>query len=163
MAAAGCARVAGIVPGGAERQESVFQGLRAAPPAELVAVHDGARPLISSSLIARCVEAAREHGAAAPALPVVDTLKRLDAEGRMRETVDRRSLVAIQTPQVFRRELLLEAHEAAARDRFTGTDDASLVERLGHPVFPVPSDLRNLKITTPEDLSLAEALLAGNS
>src|SRR5436190_15459924 len=142
VAAAGFTRVAAIVPGGAERQESVFRGLRAAPPADLVAVHDGARPLISPALIARCVEAAREHAAAAPALPVVDTLKRLDAEGRMRETVDRRSLVAIQTPQVFRRELLLEAHEAAARDRFTGTDDASLVERLGHPIFAVPSDPR---------------------
>src|SRR5438309_832096 len=98
--------------------------------------------------------------APAPSVPVVDTLKRLDAEGRMRETVDRRSLVAIQTPQVFRRELLLEAHEAAVRDGFTGTDDASLVERLGHPVFPVPGDPRNLKITTPDDLALAEAFLA---
>jgi 2-C-methyl-D-erythritol 4-phosphate cytidylyltransferase/2-C-methyl-D-erythritol 2,4-cyclodiphosphate synthase len=159
IAAAGCRRVAAIVPGGAERQESVFRGLQAAPPSDLVAVHDGARPLVTPALIARCVEAAREHGAATPALPVVDTLKRLDAEGQMRETVERRSLVAIQTPQVFRRDLLLEAHQSAARDGFTGTDDASLVERLGHPVFPVPGDPRNLKITTPADLALAEALL----
>src|SRR5437660_4116924 len=155
--AAGFARVAAIVPGGAERQESVFRGLRAAPPAGLVAVHDGARPLIAPALIARCVEAAAEHGAAAPAVPVVDTLKRIDPEGRMRETVDRRALRAIQTPQVFRWALLWEAHEAAARDGYTGTDDAALVERLGHPVFPVPGDPRNLKITTPADLTLAEA------
>jgi 2-C-methyl-D-erythritol 4-phosphate cytidylyltransferase/2-C-methyl-D-erythritol 2,4-cyclodiphosphate synthase len=156
---AGCKRVVAIVAGGAERQESVFSGLQAAPASELIAIHDGARPLITPALIARCFAAAREHGAAAPALPVVDTLKRLDPEGRMRETVDRRSLVAIQTPQVFRRALVLEAHEAALRDGFTGTDDASLVERLGHAVFPVPGDPRNLKITTPEDLSLAETHL----
>jgi 2-C-methyl-D-erythritol 4-phosphate cytidylyltransferase/2-C-methyl-D-erythritol 2,4-cyclodiphosphate synthase len=159
VAAAGCTRVAAIVAGGAERQESVFRGLCAAPPSDLIAVHDGARPLIAPGLIARCVEAAREHGAAAPALPVVDTLKRLDPEGRMGETVDRRSLVAIQTPQVFRRELLLQAHEAARREAFAGTDDASLVERLGHPIFPIPGDPGNLKITTPEDLDLAEAHL----
>jgi 2-C-methyl-D-erythritol 4-phosphate cytidylyltransferase/2-C-methyl-D-erythritol 2,4-cyclodiphosphate synthase len=160
VAESDCRRVTAIVAGGAERQESVFRGLQAAPPSELIAIHDGARPLISPALIARCFAAAREHGAAAPALPVVDTLKRLDPEGRMRETVDRRSLVAIQTPQVFRRALVLEAHEAALRDCFTGTDDASLVERLGHAVFPVPGDPRNLKITTPEDLTLAEALLS---
>jgi 2-C-methyl-D-erythritol 4-phosphate cytidylyltransferase/2-C-methyl-D-erythritol 2,4-cyclodiphosphate synthase len=159
VADAGFPRVAAVVVGGAERQESVFRGLRAAPPAALVAVHDGARPLISPTLIARCVEAAAEHGAAAPALPVVDTLKRTDPEGRMRETVDRRPLRAIQTPQVFQWPLLWEAHETAARDGFAGTDDASLVERLGHPVFAVPGDPRNLKITTPEDLALAEALL----
>ena len=159
VAEAGCTRVAAIVAGGAERQESVLRGLRAAPPSELIAIHDGARPLISPAHIATCIAAAREHGAAAPALPVVDTLKRLDPEGRMRETVDRRSLVAIQTPQVFRRALVLEAHEAALRDGFTGTDDASLVERLGHAVFPVLGDPRNLKITTPEDLALAETLL----
>src|SRR5206468_1409076 len=89
VAAAGLSRVTVICRGGAERQESVFRGLQATSPRTLVAVHDGARPLISPELIACCVEAAREHGAAAPALPVVDTLKRKDAEGRMRETVDR--------------------------------------------------------------------------
>jgi 2-C-methyl-D-erythritol 4-phosphate cytidylyltransferase/2-C-methyl-D-erythritol 2,4-cyclodiphosphate synthase len=163
VAGAGFNRVAAIVPGGAERQESVFNGLRAAPPAPLVAVHDGARPLIAPALIARCVEAAGEHGAAAPALRVADTLKRTDPEGWMRETVDRRPLRAIQTPQVFEWSLLWEAHEAAARAGFAGTDDASLVERLGHPVFAVPGDPRNLKVTTPEDLALAEALLAAQT
>jgi 2-C-methyl-D-erythritol 4-phosphate cytidylyltransferase/2-C-methyl-D-erythritol 2,4-cyclodiphosphate synthase len=159
VAEAGFTRVTTVCAGGAERQESVLQGLRASPPATWVAVHDGARPLVTPALIQACLAAAREHGAAAPALPVVDTLKRLDPEGRMRETVDRRAFLAIQTPQVFRWELLLEAHEAAARAGFQGTDCASLVERLDHPVFPVPGDPRNLKITTPDDLALAEALL----
>jgi 2-C-methyl-D-erythritol 4-phosphate cytidylyltransferase/2-C-methyl-D-erythritol 2,4-cyclodiphosphate synthase len=90
----------------------------------------------------------------------VDTLKRTDPEGWMCETVDRRPLRTIQTPQVFQWPLLWEAHETAARNGFAGTDDASLVERLGLPVFAVPGDPRNLKITTPEDLALAEALLA---
>ncbi len=160
IAAAGFARVAAICAGGAERQASVLRGLRATRPAAFVAIHDGARPLITPALIAACIAAAREHDAAAPALPIVDTLKRLDPDGRMFETADRRAFLAIQTPQVFRWDLLLEAHESAARAGIQGTDDASLVERLGHPVAPVPGDPRNLKITTPDDLALAEAFLS---
>jgi 2-C-methyl-D-erythritol 4-phosphate cytidylyltransferase/2-C-methyl-D-erythritol 2,4-cyclodiphosphate synthase len=162
ISAAGFSKVETVCPGGAERQESVLCGLRATRPAAWVAVHDGARPLVTPALIEQCVEAARCHGAAAPALPLADTLKRLDDEGRIAQTIDRRAFVAIQTPQVFRWELLLEAHEAAARDSFTGTDDASLVERLGYPVWPVPGKPRNLKITTPADLALADALLAAS-
>jgi 2-C-methyl-D-erythritol 4-phosphate cytidylyltransferase / 2-C-methyl-D-erythritol 2,4-cyclodiphosphate synthase len=160
---AGFTRVTAICAGGDERQESVLHGLRATPPAQIVAVHDGARPLVTPALIAACIEAAAEHGAAAPALALTDTLKRLDDHGQMVETIDRRAYRAIQTPQVFRWDLLLSAHETAARDAYLGTDDASLVERLGHPVHPVPGDPRNLKITTPEDLALAEALLAADN
>jgi 2-C-methyl-D-erythritol 4-phosphate cytidylyltransferase len=104
------------------------------------------------------VEAAVEHGAAVPAVPVRDTIKRVDGD-RVVETLNRDELRAVQTPQGFRYELLVQAHERAREEGFYGTDDATLVERLGHPVAVVPGSPENLKITTPEDLLLAEALL----
>jgi 2-C-methyl-D-erythritol 4-phosphate cytidylyltransferase/2-C-methyl-D-erythritol 2,4-cyclodiphosphate synthase len=161
---AAVAKVAGVVPGGAERGDSVRAGLAALPPAVAhVAVHDGARPLVSPRLIAACVEAAREHGAAVPALPALDTLKRASPDGAFRETVDRRDLFAVQTPQVFRRDWLEAAYARAAADAYSGTDDAALVERLGHPVRRVAGERANVKITLPEDLELAAALLARRS
>lgn len=155
--------VAGLKPyavaaGGAQRQYSIANALRLLPAeADVVLVHDGARPLVSQAVIERVVEAARADGAAAAGVPEKNTIKVVDAEGWIRSTPDRRSLWSIQTPQGFRREVLLEAYARAEAEGFLGTDDASLVERIGARVKVVPGDYRNLKITTPEDMVVAEA------
>jgi len=160
--AAAFAKVVGVCEGGQERYDSVRNALNAVPPeTELVAVHDGARPLASAALISAVIHAARETGAALPAIPVSDTVKR-SADGRdTTETVDRRELHGVQTPQVFRLELLREAYASARAAGFSGTDDASYVERLGHPVRLVAGEKTNLKITVAEDLRIAEALMGG--
>ena len=150
-----------VCEGGAERYDSVQNALAALPEGtDVVAVHDGARPLATPALIASVVGEAREHGAALPATPISDTLKRSADGTETRETVDRRGLYAVQTPQAFRRDLLVEAYRSAGADGFTGTDDASYVERLGHPVRLVPGERNNLKITVQEDLQMAEAILS---
>ncbi len=154
----GLGKVSAVVAGGLKRQQSVALGLQAVGACDVVLVHDGARPLITTDLIERVAEAAWEHGAAVPAIPVRDTVKRVDGE-QVVETLNRDELRAVQTPQGFRYELLVRAHEQARLDGFYGTDDATLVERLGHPVAVVPGSPENLKITTPEDLAMAEALL----
>jgi 2-C-methyl-D-erythritol 4-phosphate cytidylyltransferase len=152
------AKVKAVVEGGAERQDSVRNGCAAAAGKEdgLLLIHDAVRPLVSRELIDRVIEAAREHGAAAPVLPIEDTLKTMEGN-RITGTADRRELARVQTPQGFRRALLENALRRAARDHFRGTDEASLVERMGRAVAAVPGERRNLKITTPEDLSFAEA------
>jgi 2-C-methyl-D-erythritol 4-phosphate cytidylyltransferase len=147
-----------VVDGGAERADSVARALALVKPEiDLVAVHDAARPCIADELIARVFEAAAAGGAAIVALPVAATLKRVAAEGTIRETVPREGLWEAQTPQVFRRQLLLDAY--AQRGGFNATDEAQLVERLGHPVAVVRGSPLNLKITTQEDLRLAEHAL----
>ena len=149
-----------VVPGGADRQASVYAGLLQAPTAtDLILVHDGARPLITASLIQAAVAAAAEVGAAVVAIPVTDTIKVADQDGRVAETPPRGRLWAAQTPQVFRASLFRAAHEAALRDGFRGTDDCGLVERLGHPVHIVPGSPENIKITTTADLVLADQIL----
>jgi 2-C-methyl-D-erythritol 4-phosphate cytidylyltransferase/2-C-methyl-D-erythritol 2,4-cyclodiphosphate synthase len=161
---AGFQKVRGLCEGGAERPDTVRSGLRELPPAAaFVAVHDGARPLARVTLVESLVAAARAHGAAVPALPVADTLKRSADGVNARETVDRSGLFTVQTPQVFRRDWLTTAYAAAAEAGFTGTDDAAYVERLGHPVRLVPGDRDNVKITLPGDLDHAERLLAARS
>lgn len=153
-------RVLAVVPGGRERQESVWMGLQALPSeAELVVVHDGVRPLITGALVRTVVEEAGRFGAAACGLPVRETVKRARG-GIVEATVDREGLWLVQTPQAFGRTLLWEAHEKARRDGFVGTDDAVLVERLGVPVRMVPGLVDNLKITTPQDLARARGLVA---
>ncbi|HEY7104994.1 MAG TPA: 2-C-methyl-D-erythritol 4-phosphate cytidylyltransferase [Acidimicrobiia bacterium] len=144
------------VPGGSTRAESVRRGLAAVPAgAEVVLVHDAARPLATAAVCDAVIGAVREGAdASVPALPVRDTIKRIDG-GRVVETVDRASLVAVQTPQAFRAEALRAAH-AAGDD---ATDDAALVEAAGGTVVVVPGDPRNIKITTPDDLLVAAALL----
>ncbi len=144
-----------VVAGGASRQESVWLALQAASAdAGLVAVHDGVRPLVTRRLIDAVVAAAAATGAAVCALPVTETVKRVRA-GLVEATLDRSELWAVQTPQVFRADLLREAHEKARRDGAVGTDDAALVERLGQSVRVVPGLPQNVKITTPEDLRRA--------
>lgn len=148
-----------VVAGGSERQYSVANALTAVPAdAEIILVHDGARPLVEPAIVSAAIAAARENGAAGVAVPVKDTIKQV-AGGIIAATPDRAGLWAMQTPQVFAAELLRQAYEAAARDGWLATDDAALVERLGAKVAIVKGSYRNLKITTPEDLAVAEALL----
>jgi len=146
--------------GGRERQDSVARGLNALPDdTALVAIHDCARALVTPGLIARVVGDAVQHGGAIAALPLADTLKR-GALGVIETTVPRQGLWCAQTPQVFRREWIAAAHAAASRQ---ATDDAALVEALGHRVHLTPGDPLNFKITTPQDLELAEAWLTRTS
>lgn len=152
--------VSAVVPGGSERQHSVWNGLQAlAPEADVVLIHDGARALVSEQVIRSALLSVAEHGSGVAAIPVVDTIKRACDDGLVQETPDRSSLYTIQTPQAFRRELIVQAHEQAQRDGFLGTDDASLLEHAGLPVYLSPGDRENLKLTTPMDLALAELLL----
>lgn len=148
------------VAGGRSRQQSVYNGLRSLARKEsLVAIHDGVRPLVEPSLITACIRAAETSGACAPGIPAEDTIKRVRGVATIAETIDRTGLWLIQTPQVFRYALIVEAHQRAIRDGYAGTDDASLVERLGHPVTLVAGSKSNIKVTTAEDLALAAALL----
>jgi 2-C-methyl-D-erythritol 4-phosphate cytidylyltransferase len=155
-------KLVAVVPGGERRQDSVLQGLKQAPEGfdGVVLVHDAARPLVDVALVEAVAREAAGAGAALPVLPVVDTVKRV-RDGLVVETLDREELGAAQTPQGFRFALLVEAYEAARRDRVTLTDEAMAVERLGAPVRAVPGSPRNRKITTPEDLAWAEGVLAG--
>lgn len=153
-------KIVGIVRGGERRQDSVWQGFRLldAESPGIVLVHDGARPLVGADLVSRVIAAARAEGAVVPVLAVEDTLKEV-RDGRVAGTVDRTFLARAQTPQGFRFDVLRKALEAARRDRVYGTDEAALAERLGIPVATVPGDPKNIKITTPVDIGLAEALL----
>ncbi|HKX19371.1 MAG TPA: 2-C-methyl-D-erythritol 4-phosphate cytidylyltransferase [bacterium] len=152
-------KLAGVVPGGPDRQASVACALAALPAGpSIVVVHDGARPLVPVPLIDAVVAAAVRDGAATAALRVDETVRRGD-DAWLRTTVDRAGLFRVQTPQAFERTLLETAHREAERSGFRGTDDAALVERLGHPVRLVPGAARNLKVTVPDDLAVAEALL----
>lgn len=157
-ARAGWERCAPAVPGGRERQDSVAAGLRALPAdVSYVVIHDGARPFVSLALIHRVLDEARRHGAAIAAVPVQDTVKRGSPHLFLEGTVDRRNLWLAQTPQAFQLSLLREAFARAA-DHPPATDEAALVEALGHPVRIVPGSPLNLKITTKEDLALSRAL-----
>jgi 2-C-methyl-D-erythritol 4-phosphate cytidylyltransferase len=151
----GIAKVRQVCAGGARRQDSVFNGLQETD-AIWVVVHDGARPLVTPALIDRCLLAAAETGAAICGVPVADTLKAVTVDGLVQHTVRRAELWAAQTPQVFRRDLLSAAHELVVEDV---TDDAALLERIGHPIRMVEGASWNLKVTQPDDLALAHAVL----
>ncbi len=149
-----------FVPGGEERQHSIANALGGVPEGvELVLVHDAARPCVSGALVERVIEGASRHGAAIPALPVNETVKRVDADGAVIATIPRGELRLAQTPQGFRLPLLREAYAAARRDGVIGTDDASLVEHLGRPVVTVEGDPANIKITLPGDFDRARRTL----
>lgn len=155
----GIKKVKGYAAGGAERQDSVRAGLEMAGQSEVVLVHDAARPFISPAVIRELVEQANESGAAIAGVPVKDTIKKV-RESVITETVNRAELWMIQTPQAFRYELLMEAAQRAKVDGFLGTDEAMLVERIGHPVQIVESTYENVKMTTPDDLIYGKAILA---
>lgn len=149
-----------LVEGGATRQESIGSGLEAinSQPV-LVCIHDAARPLASSELLASLLDAAEKWGAAIPVVPLSDTIKKVDREGLVLSTPDREALRQVQTPQVFKRDLIARAYSYARQNHIRATDDASLVEALNSPVVTVPGEKKNLKITSPLDLALAALLI----
>ena len=156
-----CEKLLRVVDGGPERQDSVANGLRATPPeCDLVVVHDGVRPLVSIELLEAVVKVAHHYGAAIAAIPAGDTVKQAESK-KVVATLERETIWLAQTPQVFRANLLRQAYEKAARDQVIVTDDAALVERIGAPVYLVHGSPENIKVTTPFDLVLAEAILAG--
>ena len=155
----GFQKVSSVIAGGARRQDSVRHGLeRVGAAAEFVAVHDAARPLVRPELIERIFQAARTHGGAACAAPVIDTLKRTDDGRVVTGGVERENLFAVQTPQIFRRDLLVKAYDAVFAAEEEVTDEISAVERIGGKVVLVPNENANFKITYPADLPLAEII-----
>ncbi len=156
----GLTKVISIVAGGRERQDSVRNGLQAVPgTCDVVIVHDGVRPFVTPDMVRRVVAAAAEYGAASIGVPAKDTIKETTVENIVTTTLPRQNLWQTQTPQAFRYDVLCRAYAEAQRDHFYGTDDASLVERTGVKVRMVNGSHENIKITTPEDLLMAEALM----
>ena len=149
-------KVTEVCPGGARRQDSVREGLKRLSGCEWAVIHDGARPCLSLGLIEEGIEEARHSGAAIPAIPVADTIKVVSPDSFVAETPPRQGLWAVQTPQVFRFDIIEEAYRQAQGDV---TDDATLVENLGYRVKVYPGSYNNIKVTTPEDMALAEAIL----
>ena len=149
-----------LVSGGATRQETVARALAEAPPStQLVVVHDAVRPFVELEMIRKVVEAARQDGAAILGIPSVDTVKQVERQTIL-GTVPRERIVLAQTPQAFRYDIIREAFARAAADGFGGTDESSLVERLGHPVVVLMGSDRNIKITKPSDLPIARLYIA---
>lgn len=151
-------KVTKMVIGGKERQQSVYQGLKKIQGNPIVLIHDGARPFIRTETIHQLIVKADEAGAAVVAVPVKDTIKKVQ-QNQITETVDRSCLWSIQTPQAFHLEEIIYAHNVAAKENLQGTDDASLLEHLNRPIAIVYGDYENFKITTPEDLLFAEAVI----
>lgn len=157
----GLDKVTKVIVGGAERIHSVHAGLQEVDPgADLIAIHDGARPLVTQKILADTIAAAKRTGAAAPGIPMIDTIKRAE-DGLAVETVNRSQLWAVQTPQIFESGLIRAALEKAVQDGEALTDDCAAVERLGMKVSLTQGSRENIKITTPFDLVLGEAILEG--
>jgi 2-C-methyl-D-erythritol 4-phosphate cytidylyltransferase len=153
-------KVSTILAGGLQRQDSVWEGLKTVKDdCELVLVHDGVRPFISQEMLARSIHGAVDCGVSIVGVPAKDTVKLVSPHKEVLETPDRTGVVLVQTPQTFRRDILLKAYRQAMRDGFYATDDAALVERLGLPVTVVEGSYENIKITTPEDLAIGELIL----
>jgi len=157
-------KVSKIVPGGKRRQESVKNGIDALPKdTDIVAIHDGVRPFVTKAMIEDSIHSAGRYGAVILAMPVKETIKISNSDGTVLKTLDRESLWQIQTPQTFQINIIKEAYYRATEDGFIGTDDASLVERLGVKVHILPGSYTNIKITTLEDLLLANLFLEINT
>lgn len=153
-----------LVHGGASRQQSVLLGLLAlSSETDMVCIHDAVRPLASAALLDDLLAAAGIHGAAIPVIPLSDTIKQVDENGFVQLTPSRDQLRMVQTPQVFRKNLVMQAYASADKSGLEFTDDAALLERCGYPVITVPGEESNLKVTTPGDLKLASLLLKGAS
>jgi 2-C-methyl-D-erythritol 4-phosphate cytidylyltransferase len=156
----GFRKISAVIPGGVRRQDSVSLGLEKLPQGtEFVAVHDAARPLVNAELIERLFQSARDHGGAASAAPIVDTLKRVDREHLVVGSVERKNLFAVQTPQIFQRALLEKAYREVFDAGLEVTDEISAVEHVGGKVTLLPNESPNFKITYPADLQLAEFLI----
>ena len=157
----GLSKVSRVVSGGARRQDSVWNGLQAVDGrTAVVVIHDAVRPFVTEAMVQAVVDRARSHGAALVGIPLRDTIKRVGPDGMIETTLDRQRLWSAQTPQAFNVELLREAHQSGQRAEADVTDDACLVERLGHPVSIVPGTADNMKMTRPEDLLIGEAIVA---
>lgn len=156
-------KVTKILPGGERRQDSVWAGVsylgERCDPNDLVVVHDGVRPLITPRLIEKVIDAAQKEGCAVMALPVTDSLKQVSSDKMILKSLPRENVWAMQTPQVFRLGILLEAYRSAAREGLEATDEATLIEKLGLPIRCVEGSIENIKITLPPDLKVAEILL----
>ncbi len=156
----GWRKLSAVVEGGAERQDSVWNGLqRLSADTEIVLIHDAVRPFVTEDILLRSIETAQEVGCCIAGVPAKDTIKVCDSDGMVAATPARESLWQIQTPQTFRKDLILRAYERAMQEGFSGTDDASLAEHAGYAVKVIWGDYRNIKITTPEDLRIAELFL----
>lgn len=151
-----------IVAGGTERQDSVFNGLKAIKNADIVLIHDGARPFLSKELIEKGIELVKIHKSVAPGVMPKDTIKVKDENSFSKETLNRASLVAVQTPQIFDYNLIFECHKKVKEDKAIVTDDTSVAELYGNKVFLYEGEYTNIKITTPEDLVLARYLAETN-
>lgn len=156
----GLKKVKLLVAGGEQRQNSVYNGLiQVNNEADIIIIHDGARPFINEEIIKNCIEAAQEYGASTTAVPVKDTIKSSDDGGFVKETLERSTLWSIQTPQAFLKDVIIKAHKIAMEDGFNGTDDTVLAERIGVRTRLVMGSYNNIKITTREDLTFAEAVV----
>ncbi len=156
----GISKVSRILAGGRERQDSVRNGINAlASNHDIVVIHDGVRPFISEELVNSAIVEASKEGAVTVGVPVKDTVKSVDDHAWIRETLNRSTLWLTQTPQVFKRDIITKAYEVAYKDNYYGTDDASLVERLGIDVKMIRGSYHNIKITTKDDIVLAESLI----
>jgi 2-C-methyl-D-erythritol 4-phosphate cytidylyltransferase len=156
----GIKKVFQLVPGGERRQDSVWNGLKAMEGrCDMVIVHDGVRPFVSAEILKRLMAAMKEAQAVVTAIPALDTIKRVDGTGIVVDTLQRNTLFRIQTPQGFRYDLIKEAYKRALKEGIQGTDDAYFVERMGMPVKVIEGSPFNIKITTPEDISLAHHIL----
>lgn len=156
----GWKKVVSVIEGGKERQDSVYNGLKqVSADTEIVLIHDGVRPFVTEKIMEASILAAVEMGGCVAGVPAKDTIKVCDGENIAIATPDRSTLWQIQTPQTFRKALILQAYEAARKEGFIGTDDASLAERSGYPVKIIMGSYRNIKITTREDLLIGEAFL----
>ncbi len=148
-----------LIAGGAQRQTSVYNALRAIEAAakanDIVIIHDGVRPFVTPALLNACIDGARQTGACITGIPTFDTLKRIDLKGRVKKTIPRKMIRMVQTPQAFEYKLLKSAHDKALKEGFIGTDDASLVENEGAGVKMINGSRFNIKITTTEDMALA--------
>jgi 2-C-methyl-D-erythritol 4-phosphate cytidylyltransferase len=153
-------KVKGVIAGGLERQQSAYNGLKSiSQDCEIVLIHDGARPFVSQQTIIDCINGARIYGAVSAGMPSKDTIKLVDENDMVTLTPPRDRVWQTQTPQAFKRTLIIEAHEITQNKGITATDDAMLVEMLGYPVKMVAGSYENIKITTPDDLSLGEQLI----
>ena len=157
----GFSKISQVISGGTRRQDSVWNGLQAVDGrTDVVVVHDAVRPFVTEAMVQVVVDRARVQGAALVGIPLRDTIKRVGTDGMIEATLDRQRLWSAQTPQAFKIELLREAHQSGQRDNVDVTDDAGLVERLGHPVSIVTGTADNVKMTRPEDLWIGEAIVA---
>jgi len=161
---AGIQKKVTTVAGGLKRQDSVYNGLLAVEEKKsTVVIHDGVRPFVNPSSIEECIREAVLHGACILGLPASDTLKLADGSGYIEKTLERDSVWLAQTPQAFDYSLIKKAHDSARKEGFRGTDDASLVERIGEKVRIIRGNINNIKITTPEDLAIARSILGSGT